>query len=147
MADAVKPGGWILVEEFDNYAIPVSDSKNKDADFFYKFRKAGGDMVEKRGVMIDQGFGRNTTSMIKQLGFQQVGNQGTLFIHQGGDPWSISVAITYEAGLKMVEGRGNMSEEELKLMADMDKVNALLHDPSFYHIGPPLICAWGRKPE
>lgn len=146
MASALKPGGWILVEEFDNFTIPVSDSNNKDADLYYKFRKAGGDIAEKRGIRIDQGFGRKTPSMIKQLGFQQVENQGTLFINQGGDPWSRSSAMTFEAGLKMIEGRGNFSEEERKVIADKDRVNTLLHDPSFYYVGAPLICAWGRKP-
>ena len=146
MANAVKPGGWILIEEFDNYTYPTSDSENEDADFFYRYVKTARDLVAKRG-MLDQTFGRNIDSMIKQLEFQEVKNQGTLFIVQGGDPWAKSVVMTYEAGRKMIEGQGNLSEEGRKIIADIDKIYTLLYDPSFSFVSPPLMCAWGRKPE
>ena len=54
-------------------------------------------------------------------------------------------AITYEAGMKLIGD--TLPKEEQHLVKDLDEIKKLLHDPSFHFIGPPLMCAWGSKPE
>ena len=144
MAKAVKPGGWLLIEEFDNLTLPSFDSNDPDADFYYRFLNKAG-QIQIRLRYFDVEFGRKVRRLIDELGFQDVGSEGTTKVVRGGESWARFEVTSYQA---LVERLSDvLTEEEKKLLEDMDKVISLLENPSFYYASYPLISTWGRKPK
>jgi len=144
MAKAVKPGGWLLIEEFDNLILPSFDSNDPDADFYYRFLNKAG-QIQIRLRYIDVEFGRNMRRLIDELGFQDVGSEGTTKIVRGGESWARFEVTSYQAIVERL--KDVLTEEEKKLLEAQDKAVNLLEDPSFYYVSYPLISSWGRKPN
>jgi len=144
MAKALKPGGWLLIEELDILTIPPFDTNNPDADFYYRFMHKGSG-IQLRLKYIDVEFGRNVRWLVEQLGFQDIGCEGITLIVRGGEPWAKMEAMTYKTIAERL--KDELIEEEKKLIEEgFDKVQSLLDNPSFYYVCSPLFCAWGRKP-
>ncbi len=145
MAKAVKPGGWLLIEELDNLANPSFDSTDDDADYYYRWlHKACGIQIRLR--YIDVEFGRKVRQLVDQLGFEDVGSEGTTKVIRGGDPMAKFEAVSYQALAEHL--KDEFTEEEKQLIEEgFDKILRLLENPSFYHVSMSLFCAWGRKPE
>ncbi|UCC16288.1 MAG: class I SAM-dependent methyltransferase [Dehalococcoidales bacterium] len=145
MADAVKPGGWLLIEEFDNFTTPSFDTRNESADSFYKSVHRLGQIAVKGGISVDFEFGRKTLPLIERLGFTETGGEGTMPFSQGGDPWAKSVYASNKAGIELFADL--FSQEDIKEMKELhEKTGVYLEDPSFHFISMPLFSAWGRKP-
>ena len=144
MAKALKPGGWILIEELDNWINPVSDLNNPDADAYYRWYHKGCEMLKRFGL-VDLECGRKVRRYIDQLGFEDVGNEGITIVGRGGEPMAKFAAMSYQSNLELLKDK--LTKEEKQLGEEMEKMTSLLHDPSFYYVGAPLFCAWGRKPK
>jgi len=144
MASAVKPGGWLLIEEFDNTATPSYDSTNSSADFLYKFMDKAAEIMMRMGP-VNPGFGRNVRSLIEKLSLQEIGNEGTSDITRGGEPWAQFIKMSYQTSRMRLEER--LTGEDKKILEDMDKVYDILDNPSVYFMSSTLCSAWGKKPK
>ncbi|UCC17926.1 MAG: methyltransferase domain-containing protein, partial [Dehalococcoidales bacterium] len=145
MAKAVKPGGWLLIEELDNLTLPSFDSNNPDADIYYRFLNKAG-QIQIRLRYIDVEFGSNVRRLVDQLSFEDIGSEGITMIVRGGEPWAQFEVMTYQALADRL--KNELTEEEKKLLEEsMEKTINLLENPSFYHVSYPLFSAWGRKPK
>jgi SAM-dependent methyltransferase len=145
MSKAVKPGGWILIEELDNFTSPPSDSNNPDADFFYKWYQQAGEIMKRFGS-INLEFGRNVRCLVDQLDFQDVGSEGITVISRGGEPMAKFASMSFKANSERLQDELT-EEEKQQILGGLDKVINLFEDPNFYYVGIPLFCAWGRKPK
>ena len=142
MVDAVKPGGWLLIEEIDNFMIPRLDSKNPQADYFYRAGAKYFDAFQRIGFDLE--FGRKVRSLLDQFGFVEVHGEGNYPLSRGGEPWaralSDAIRLMFDALIN------SKSVEEVEARKVRDEYLKLLDDPSFYFVCAPLCSAWGRKP-
>ena len=80
---ALKPGGWLLVEEFDSLSMRPDPAINPD-EVLLKTYDALQRLMTERGV--DLRYGRLLAGRFQAHGLVDVGAEGRLFMLQGGSP-------------------------------------------------------------
>jgi SAM-dependent methyltransferase len=139
MADALRPGGWLLIEDFDFGTVLIGDTANPSMALVVEFERTLNDFTLKKGI-VDSYFGRRELSMLEKLNFINVDNEGSYCIIRGGGPFAPAAEMTTLAMTKPLVAAGVFTREQV------DKFVALLHDPSFYYPRYTLFSAWGQKP-
>jgi SAM-dependent methyltransferase len=85
MADAVRPGGWLLVEEGDwGWWMPDPATDSAASALFRKHWKAHDHFAAARGV--DHYYGRRLYGDLRALGMGEIGAEGRVAVVQGGSP-------------------------------------------------------------
>jgi SAM-dependent methyltransferase len=139
MANALRPGGWLLVEEQDYGSVLSTDVTNPFADIFTSTYRAGSDFLQKRGIL-DPYFGRRVRGLVEELGFIDVDQEGWTRVNRGGELAARLSAMTFHAGAKPMIAAGLLTQEQ------HDSIQRLFLDPTFQFIGPTMFAAWGRRP-
>jgi SAM-dependent methyltransferase len=137
MAAALRPGGWLLVEDFDDAVQPVAclDESGPEQELANRIRRGFMDLLAQRGV--DHEYGRTLPRLLRGLGLQDVGADGYL-------PVAVAAGAALEAAnIRQVRdalvAQGYASDEEIGRHLDALAADRL-------DIGtPPLISAWGRR--
>ena len=144
MASAVKPGGWLLIEELDNSTGPYFDSKDPKLNYWIETGGKYFGIFQKNNLGFDLEYGRRVRMLLEQLGFVQIRGEMNSPLSRGGEPWaralSDAVAMCFDAliGAKLVQ------EDDARNAKG--QMQGLLADPSFHFVCAPLCSAWGRKP-
>jgi SAM-dependent methyltransferase len=141
MAGAVRPGGWLLIEDVDfggtmasalsRYCYPPENAAL--ADRMYRaidavFSAAGG----------DGSFGAKLPGALKESGLQRVGAEAhTVIVPGGTDAWTIGT-VDQLAGF--MPGTGLVTAAEVK------RFQALIADESVHYAPPIMVTAWGQRP-
>jgi SAM-dependent methyltransferase len=137
LAAALKPGGWLVVEDFDNVTAfvcePSSEVHAKVANAMYAVMRAAG---------FDELSGRRLLGLLNALGLREIETQGWLDVVSGdsevGVPqWSLLVDQLAPPML----ASGAITE------ADLVEFRILLHDPPVTMHSPTLVRARGRRRE
>jgi SAM-dependent methyltransferase len=136
---ALRPGGWLVVEDFDSVLHQGLDPLNDDERVFDKVSAAFGQALHRRGV--DTTWPRTLPHRLASAGLVDVGAAGHLTIFHGGSP----AAQLWIANIDQVGG--GLIQAGLLTTADRDTFRRLLDDPSFVGNYPLLITAWGKKPS
>jgi len=139
MANAVRPGGWLLVEEMDYGSILSVDITNPSAADMTAVLRAGFDFLRTMGIN-DPYFGRRVRSLVEQLEFTDVGQEGWTRANRGGDLMSRLHGMTLQASAKPMIDAGLITQQQ------HESGQRLLSDPNFYYPGATLFAAWGRRP-
>jgi ubiquinone/menaquinone biosynthesis C-methylase UbiE len=139
MVNAVRPGGWLVIEELDAGSFLSADITNPSAAIFTYAQRVGNDFLLKRGTM-DPYFGRRVRSLIEQIGFADIGHEGWTCINRGGEPEARFTLMTIQVIGKSMITAGMATQEQL------DSLQRLLLDPNFYYPAGTLFAAWGRRP-
>lgn len=139
MANAVRPGGWLLIEEQDYGSILSTDVTNPSAAIFTSTYRAGCDFLRKKGIL-DPYFGRRVRGLVEELGFIDVDQEGWTRVNRGGELAARLSAMTVHAGAKPMIAAGLLTQEQ------HDSVQRLFLDPTFQFLGPTMFAAWGRRP-
>lgn len=140
MADAVRPGGWLLLEEDDQGSMLSLDVVDPSLASVMAGYRAGIDYYRKKGVA-DWYFGRRVRGLVEQLGFVDVGQDGWTRMIRGGDPQARLLVATMQNTSKAMIAEGVVTQEWV------DNWNRLFLDPAFYCPGYTCFGAWGRKPQ
>ena len=139
MADAVRPGGWLMLEETDYGSILSVDASNPSAIVFSDTWRRGIEFLRKNRIA-DPYFGRRVQNLIDQLGFIDGKNEGWTRICRGGEPMArFDLAAAQMAAQPMIDA-GFLAPETLEMM------QKLLMDTTFDYPGLTMFSAWGRKP-
>ena len=142
LVGALKPGGWLVVEDFDptfvDRAFPSEGSAG--AALYQKMLVAQLQLRAARGNDVS-GWGRRLYTLFRAQGLVDVGMEGRLTIWPGGSIGSRLDRANFEQISAEAVAQGLMSEQEV------EDVLALLDDPSFAASTPIMMSAWGRKPE
>ena len=126
---STKPGGWLVVEEFD--ATWMGDDVLPTYNAMHKvMRKRGG----------DPGFGKELPSKLKGLGLQDMGNSGYVFQWRGGSEFSRLLRANFDQVREGIVESGLISSDQF------DTDVARLNDPDLLLPSPILWSVWGRKP-
>jgi SAM-dependent methyltransferase len=139
MAKALRPGGWLLIEETDYGSILTTDITNPSAVTFTSMYRSGLDFLRKRGIL-DPYFGRRVRRLVEELGFVDVKQEGWTCVMRGGEPFTRLNAMIVQAAAKP------MMAAELFTQEQLDSFQRFFVDPAFEFLGPTMFAAWGRRP-
>jgi|SRR5271165_4313374 len=136
MIAALKPGGWLVDEEFDSSVNP--DPSIGPGEVLSKTHAAMARIMGDRGV--DRNFGRRLFGRMRALGLVDVAAQGRIFMWHSGSPGASLLRSNYEQLRSAMIGAGYVTGKEV------DQDVARLDDASFLMPSPILWAAWGRRP-
>jgi SAM-dependent methyltransferase len=137
LADAVAPGGALLLEEFEYGTLQVADVSHPLADTVARVNAALVEFVGRIGI--DVFLGRRLPDLLESAGLVDVGHEGTLRVTRGTPRPTMAKASTAMLAPALV-GSGLVSE------ADVEGWFTALSDPTFRMIDFALVSAWAHRP-
>jgi SAM-dependent methyltransferase len=138
LISALKPGGWLLDEEFDSHSVPP-DPAVSPGEVLLKTHVAMGRLMADRGF--DRRYGRLLFARLRAQGLVGVGAEARAFMVQRGSPGAILVRANYEQLRASMIEAGYINEQEF------DQDLARLDDPDFMMPSSIMWAAWGRRPS
>jgi trans-aconitate methyltransferase len=133
---ALAPSGWLLIEDFDDVAMPTIDRTGVHHDLIAKDRTAFTELLRQRGALPD--FGANALRHLKERGLVDTGASGHVVIDVGGSPFARVLAASAALLHDPLLASGITPDEYDRYMAALD-------DPDFIVRSPEMISAWGRR--
>ena len=136
MASAVRPGGWLLVEEFDSTVAPdpaLHAGEVRSPTYVAMTR-----LMTDRGV--DRAYGRRLYGGLRALGFEEVAAEGRTFMWPAGSPGPSLMRANYAQLHEAMIAGGYVTAEQY------ERDVAGLSDPDFLMPSPILWAVWGRAP-
>ena len=133
MAAAVRPGGWLLLEEVDFFPVLTSNS-----DVYVEF------MLALTGTVV-KGSGRNCLwaralpALMAGTELTRIGGEGDFAVLQGGSPIAEFFSLTAE------QMRERMLLSQAIRAERLDEALALLHDPAFWAFAGGGVAVWGQR--
>lgn len=134
---ALRPGGWLLVEDFDTAFDDGTKPTTADEAFLRFVNHAFAQMLTLRGG--DIGYSRTLPHRLERAGLRHVGGEGRLVFARGGSPG----ARVHVANLRQVGD--HMAAAGLVTSEQVSRAISLLEDPAKIWAMPIMITAWGRK--
>lgn len=137
---AVKPGGWLVIEDVD-FGGPTPAVLAK-----YVYPPQYQDIVERIFRAVEQvfgtvgaeaSFGPRLPGILKEMGLTEVGGEVRAPIVQGGSEQFVSRSAE-QLRPRLVES-GLVTEEEVQAFLEM------VADPASHHLPPFLVSSWGRR--
>jgi ubiquinone/menaquinone biosynthesis C-methylase UbiE len=139
MADAMRPGGWLIIEETDHGSILSSDYTDPSAAPLTAIWRAVNGFLYKKKI-VNPYFGRQVRDLVEQLKLIDVTQEGWTCVCRGGEPMAMFDAATLQMAAKPVIGAGLLTKEQL------DDALCLLQDPTFMYPALTLFSTCGKKP-
>jgi SAM-dependent methyltransferase len=137
MAEALCPGGWLLVEDAD-YSSFAATPGHPAAEVFDRVARAVHN--EYLSDRMDILFGARLPGLVDELGLQARGGEALGFRRDGGSPEAEMFRISWIAARDSAIAAGVCSAEEL------DTMIAAFADPTFSFQDSLSVAAWGRRP-
>lgn len=131
MAQAVKPGGWVVIEDFD--VAPV-EPDTEIPKTFLAMRQA------IASVGVDQRFGRSLSRRLRSCGLEDVRAEGRVLL------WSRSNGGTTLMRLNAEQLRDRILATGLVTADQYAEDLRRIEDAAFELQAPTLWTAWGRRP-
>jgi SAM-dependent methyltransferase len=134
---ALKPGGWLVCEEFDRTSVPP-DPTVSPGEIALKTHEAMGRLHHDEGVAPD--YGRLLFARLRGMGLIDLGAEARLVMVQPGS-WSARLLrASYERRRHAMIDAGYVTETEFE--ADL----ARMDDADFMTPSPLMWSVWGRRP-
>jgi SAM-dependent methyltransferase len=135
MAAALKPGGWLVIEDFE--VPPLHDASEHEV--FPNVIRVMREVLH--ATVGDFRFGRSLGSRLRELDLVDVNMEGRLFVWRSGSPGASLMRLNCEQLRPAILATGQITEAEFE--ADLKR----LDDTTFDFASPILWTAWGRKPQ
>jgi len=136
LASALKPGGLLVVEDFDSLSLRPDPEVNPA-------ESAPATLEARLRVMTDRGVelrcGRLLEGWFQRLGLVDVGNEGRVFMWRGGSPGADHMRANIEQLRTEILASGLVSAPQLQ--QDL----AALSRQEFAFPSPIMWAAWGRR--
>jgi 2-polyprenyl-3-methyl-5-hydroxy-6-metoxy-1,4-benzoquinol methylase len=136
MIAALKPGGWIVLEEIDNLAFLPNQSSVDCSDEVLKVREAFQQVLTDRGV--DNRYGRGLARSLQANGVVNIGAE------VNGSMWKSGSAGTSLMKLACNELRGIMVGSSLITESEFEADMKRADEPDFLMPSPLMWTAWGQ---
>jgi SAM-dependent methyltransferase len=133
---ALKPGGWLVCEEFDSESMPP-DPTVRAGELLLRSQVAMGRLMADRGF--DRRFGRRLFAHLRAQGLADVGAEARLFMVQDGSPGADLVRANCEQLRTAMIDAGGVTGREI------DQDLARLNEPQFMMPSSIMWAAWGRR--
>jgi SAM-dependent methyltransferase len=142
MARAVRPGGWLLIQEGDYGWFGSVDPTYPGASEFDRAIRASLDAVQSRGF-VQSYFGRRLPGLVERIGFANFGSEGSVYIGRGGNN---PLARFHSLSGRIPEAAERLIQLGVRTREQTDHVLRMYDDPAFEFIGPTLVSAWAQRP-
>lgn len=140
LVTALKPGGWLLIEDFDmrfvDRTFPTAD--RAAAIVLQRVYAAVIQSVEAHGQ--PAGWGRGLYQRLRAADLLDVGMEGRFAVWSGGSARARLDRVNVEQVRVEAVARGLVTE------AEVEQALALLEDPNTAFSSPVMFSAWGRRP-
>lgn len=133
MVDALRPSGWLLLEEVDFFPVHASSSA-----VFREFMVALVNTVVKASGR-DCFWARILPETVAAMGLEQVGGEGEFPVIQGGSP----AAEFFE--LTAVQMRDQLLATSALPLSRLEQALQLLKSPDLWAFGGGNIAVWGQR--
>jgi SAM-dependent methyltransferase len=137
MIAALKPGGWLVDEEFDSVSL-LADPVAHPEEVLPKTQLAMMRLVEDRGV--ERRYGRLLLGRLLANGLVATGAEGRMFMWQSQSAGTSLMRANFQQLRAEMIKAGYITEYEFE--QDLARLKA----PDFLTISPTLWAAWGRRP-
>jgi SAM-dependent methyltransferase len=137
MAAALKPGGWLVCEEFDSLSA-LPDPAVSPGEMLLRTHVAMGRLSEDWSV--DRRYGRLLYGRFRALGLGSLGAEARMSMVECGSPGAALLRASYERRRTAMIDAGYLTEQEF------DQDVARLDEPGFLMPSPIMWTAWGRRP-
>jgi len=138
MVRALRPGGWLLVEEPDFVTCLHGASSQALARVMASAVDVG---AKAKGI--DNFLGRRLPQMLQRLDLADRGEEGCVPTIRGGAPASgaewLQISLRWLEAPLVAQGRVSRP--------DFAEALACLDDPGFTTLGPLTMAVWGRRPQ
>jgi ubiquinone/menaquinone biosynthesis C-methylase UbiE len=139
MIGALKPGGWLLIEDFDLQWLPLTPTGSpSEIELFLEVTAAFRALLERAGV--DPIYARRLPSLLREHGLIDVSAEAHFQMWTGGSP----TARLMHSNIEQVRGR--LTGAGLLTDRDIDGYLALMENPEFSCNFYPMVSARGRRP-
>jgi 2-polyprenyl-3-methyl-5-hydroxy-6-metoxy-1,4-benzoquinol methylase len=136
---ALKPGGWMLVEEFDHVSfLPDPSCDAADQAVWRAWMAAFEVLSAKRGL--DLPYGRRLPALLEAQGLVDVHAEGHTTLERGGVPGRDLLLLSVQSLRAGLVATGEIDEGGVNLLVD------LLSDPGFMWQSQIMVGARGRRP-
>ncbi|MGH8993609.1 MAG: class I SAM-dependent methyltransferase [Acidimicrobiia bacterium] len=153
MADALAPGGWLLVEDLSLDGATTSTRRGTVA--LKALLTTLKTMFEAHGA--DVRFARRVPVLFNRLGLVEVGAEGRVVVLIGGSDSVAWLLPTVDRIQERLAGEGSGPSRAkaafervpaLRRAADaqLNRLRRLLDDPGFAVFLPAMVATWGRRP-
>ncbi len=135
----LRPGGWVLAEDFDNSVVTNAfiDPGAGEDDVGNRIARGIQTLLRQRGA--DPSFGHSLPRLLRGFGLEQVGAEGFQVV-DGGDAMRDLFRVNIE------QSADQLVEHQLVARAELDGFLARLHAGAVDPSSPLLVSAWGRRP-
>jgi 2-polyprenyl-3-methyl-5-hydroxy-6-metoxy-1,4-benzoquinol methylase len=134
---ALKPGGWLVCEEFDAVSSPP-DPAVSPGEVVLKMHQAMGRLNDERGV--DRRCGRLLFGRLRALGLVNLGAEAHMSMVQPASQLATLLRASYE------RRRGAMTDAGFITDDEFDRDLARMEAADFMMPSPIMWTAWGRRP-
>ena len=139
MVNALKPGGRLLIEEFDHVAFLPDPSMPEAAKSTWNDWLAAFDILAaQRGLDLD--YGRRLPTVLSAAGLTDVHIEGRTVYERGGTPGRDLLLLSIQSL------RPHLTATNAIDNAGVDKMVELLSDPNFAWQSQIMVAASARKP-
>lgn len=135
---ALKPGGVLLLEEFEELLPAVPDPAAPHAELANRVRDAFLEFFRRAGAI--NAYPRTLPRLLTDRGLVEVGIEGQWVFYRGG---TIGAALDRANTLQL---RDRLVEMGLLTASQVTEFLAALDDPTFIGSLPLLVAAHGRRP-
>jgi SAM-dependent methyltransferase len=140
MAAAVRPAGWLLIEDADYVSLVAANPAHPRAARFDEIVRTLSTFFAASGAL-DPYLGRCLPSLVTAAGLTEAGSEAIACHRRGGSGEAELLRRSLERMNPMVLSNGVVSQKEL------DDVSAATADPSFSFLDALSVAAWGRVPR
>jgi SAM-dependent methyltransferase len=138
MIDALRPGGWLLIEDFDHTSFlpdPASDATY--LSLWEGCLRAFRALSASRGL--DLAYGRRLLGLLQTRGLESTRAEGHAAMQPGGSPRSEMLSLSIA---KMQEGLVSTGEVDAE---SLRQLTTMLRDPARLWMSQLMVTAIGRK--
>jgi len=134
LVSALKPGGWLVIEEADIYPVLATAS----GSYRQVWEAFGRSMVRDAGIAAE--WARQLPQLLARQELQAVAAEGEIPMFPGTSAMAEFWSLTWTQVRERILAAG----VDEKLLED---VLRMLSDSTEWFTGPAIIAAWGRRPS
>ena len=138
LAAALKPGGWLMIEDVDNGTTESADPAHPFAAAFDLCAQARIKFLLAGGIM-DLRYGRTLPVHMEQLDLIDVGNEAVALVGPGDSPMSQLMIQSFRPMDDAMVANGVVGK------SDASDAQRAFEDPLFLYRGGLIVAVWGRK--
>lgn len=135
---ALAPGGWLVLEEFDEVVRGCREPTSAKQRTFNRVLAALSELLVRRGADTT-GYPRTLPWRLQRAGLRQAGAAGRVVFATGASPGAAVLRANLLQTGQYAVNAGLISAD------DLTAVLHLLEDPEFIFAMPLLVSAWGRR--